>query len=227
MRIITWIKKKGITRSSAREILSRFFTSKWILMSYWTAQKRHSVVRKGDPIRFGTVDLAIEQIVKDQVPGSLAEGGVYQGWMSRFIHDNIPDRQLFLFDTFQGFDKRDKNTESDNRFKDTSEVDVLHYLGNANNIVIRKGYFPETAVGLENEQFCFVMIDFDKYEPVLAALEFFYPRMNRGGFFFIHDYNSPESDWACSKALDTFLTNKLEKPLLIPDAWGTAFFRKL
>ena len=35
------------------------------------------------------------------------------------------------------------------------------------------------------------------------------------------------SDWACSRALNEFLSGKPEKPILIPDAWGTALLRKI
>ena len=171
--------------------------------------------------------MAISQIVHEQIPGSFAEGGVYQGALSKFIHNKVPDRMLYLFDTFEGFDKRDLESGSDGRFRDTSVDFVLKNIGNKENIIIRKGYFPETVQGLEKEQFAFVMIDFDKYEPTLAALHFFYPRVSTGGFIFIHDYSSPESNWACSRALDEFLSNKPEKPILIPDSWGSALFRKL
>jgi len=105
--------------------------------------------------------------------------------------------------------------------------DVLSNIGDTANIVVRRGYFPETAIGLENEEFSFVMVDFDKYEPTLAALEFFYPRVHKGGFIFVHDYNSPESNWGCSRALNLFLSDKPEKPVAIPDSWGTALLRKI
>lgn len=71
------------------------------------------------------------------------------------------------------------------------------------------------------------MIDFDKYDPTMAALSFFYDRVNPGGYVFVHDYNSPESGWACSKALNLFLKDKPEKPIGLPDAGGSAVFRKL
>jgi O-methyltransferase len=71
------------------------------------------------------------------------------------------------------------------------------------------------------------MVDFNKYESTRAALDFFYPRMEHGGFVFVHDYNSPESNWACARALDEFLADKSEKPVPIPDGWGTAVFRKI
>ena len=121
---------------------------------------------------------------------------------------------------------RDSDTTSDSRFKDTSVEDVLSVIGDAANIDVRKGYFPETVQGLGDSKFAFVMIDFDKYEPTVAALEFFYPRMSLGGFIFVHDYNNPESNWAYSRALNEFLADRPEWPIAVPDAWGSVLLRK-
>jgi O-methyltransferase len=226
MSLRNYLRQKGINRNNIIEIFLRSVTSRWFLILYLTSRRRRAIVQTGDPVRYGTVCLAIEQLSKTGVPGSLAECGVYKGLMSKFIHENFPDRMLYLFDTFQGFAIRDSNTKNDDRFKDTSEESVLKCIGDTHNISIRKGLFPETAIGLENERFSFVLIDFDKYESTLEALKFFYPRTNSGGFIFVHDYSSPESVWACSKALNEFLVDKQEKPILIPDSWGTALFRK-
>ena len=226
-RLRDWLKKRGITRANLRWIRIRRIASDWIMTPYLTQQQRRMLVGTGDPIRYGTILLSIEEITRDRIVGSLAECGVYKGSLSKFLHMMLPDRQLFLFDTFEGFDQRDSEAQNDKRFRDTSEQSVLRHIGSTENIIMRKGYFPDTAVGLEQERFALVMIDFDKFEPTLAALTFFYSRTNPGGFIFIHDYSSPESNWACSRALSEFLADKPEKPVCIPDAWGTALFRKL
>lgn len=179
-----------------------------------------------DPVRYGTFMLAIEQLDKGGIAGEIAECGVWRGHLSKFLREQMPQRKLYLFDTFEGFDTRDSLTTGDLRFRDTSVEGVLDYIGDSRNVVVRKGFFPETAVGLEHERFALVVLDFDKYEPTLAGLEFFYEKMNSGGFIFVHDYSNPESDWACSRALNEFLADKPKKPMLIPDAWGSAFFRK-
>ena len=222
-----WLRQKGISRAKLRWFLTRRITSDWLMTPYLTQRQRQMLIESGDPIRYGTLLLSLEQVAKDEIAGSLAECGVYKGSLSKFIHKLLPHRKLFLFDTFQGFDQRDSQAHDDGRFQDTSEQSVFRHIGNTENIIIRKGYFPDTSIGLEQERFAFVMIDFDKYEPTLAALRFFYPRMNSGGFIFVHDYNNNESDWACSRALNEFLADKLEKPICIPDGWGTALFRKV
>lgn len=221
------MRQFGFTRSNLRAQLFQGLATDWLLALYLTRPKRKKLVSTGDPIRYGTIYLSVEQIQKKQIPGSLAECGVYQGKLSKFVHDLLPDRRLYLFDSFQGFNGSDSDSIGDNRFKDTSEQTVLNTLVKAGNVIIRKGFFPSTAAGLEAERFSFVMIDFDKYESTRAALDFFYQRMEQGGFIFVHDYSSPESNWACSRALDEFLTDKSEKPILIPDSGGTAVFRKV
>lgn len=225
-RIKDWLRKKGVP-ASVRWLRMRRIASAWLIIPYFTQQQREMLVRTGDPIRYGALLLALEQVSKDAIPGSLAECGVYKGAVSKFLHEMLPDRKLFLFDTFQGFDKRDTKNNDDERFQDTSVEGVLRYIGNDENIIIRKGYFPDSANLLEEKEFAFVLVDFDKYQPTLAALRLFYPLVSTGGFVVVHDYSNPESEWACSQALNEFLSDKSEKPILIPDAWGTALFRKV
>ena len=57
---------------------------------------------------------------------------------------------------------------------------------------IQEGFmvvFPtETAYGLENEKCVFVNLDFDLYDPILAGLRIFFPKMVKGGVILVHDY---------------------------------------
>ncbi len=179
-----------------------------------------------DYVRYSAIALAINRLQKDGIAGSFAEVGVYQGNTSRMIHRFAPERKLYLFDTFEGFPTEDLEG-SDDRFKDTSVEAMQTILGDLDNVVIRKGYFPETARGLEDETFAFVMLDLDLKKPTLAGLQFFYPRMRPGGYIFAHDYNSPESGWAVSRAVDEFMRDKPEKLIEIPDEWGSIVFRKI
>jgi O-methyltransferase len=71
------------------------------------------------------------------------------------------------------------------------------------------------------------MLDFDLYHSSLYVFRFFYPRLVRGGYFFMHDYNSPESDRAISRAAHEFMHDKPEFLIEIPDYFGTALFRKI
>jgi O-methyltransferase len=94
-------------------------------------------------------------------------------------------------------------------------------------VIFRAGYFPNTAAGLETERFALVLLDFDLYTSAVDAFRFFYSRLVQGAYFFMHDYNNPESDRAISRAAHEFLAGKPERLIEIPDVWGTALFRKV
>ena len=139
-----------------------------------------------------------EMLYEKGIDGSVAEGGVFQGDFAKEINRVFPDRKLYLFDTFSGFDARDVSMELEKGFSNseagrlsaTNENAVLKILPHPELCAIRKGYFPESAEGLDNETFCFVNLDFDLYLPTYAGLEFFAPRMSDGGVILVHDYFS-------------------------------------
>jgi O-methyltransferase len=180
-----------------------------------------------DDVRYSMLALAIQRLDTDKVSGAFAEIGVYRGVTSSFIHRQAPHRPFYLFDTFEGFPEQSLEGAKDMRFKDTSIEGVTTLLGNTTNIEFRKGFFPDTAVGLETEQFALVMLDVDLYQPALDVFAFFYPRMVRGGYFFMHDYNSPESNRAISRAAHEFMADKPELLIETPDYSGSALFRKI
>ena len=118
------------------------------------------------------------------------------------------------------------NPISKKMFTDTSIEGVKKLIAPQNeNITFYQGYFPETIpAGFENRKFAFVHLDADLYEPTLAGLEYFYPRMNPGGFILVHDYNA----WiGARKAVNRFLATKKEKPIPMPDKSGSALIQIL
>lgn len=189
----------------------------------------HSLALVGDYFRYATIGLAIQRILSDDISGSLAEVGVYRGDISRFIHQLAPERVYYLFDTFEGFPRQDlePNVSEDRRFSDTTVKAVLQNIGDTRNTVIKKGQVPDTFQGLEGERFVFVLLDLDLYNPTMCSLGFFYPRLVRGGYLVVHDYNNPESNWACNRAVNEFMRDKTERIIEIADEWGTVLFRKL
>ena len=132
------------------------------------------------------------------MPGVIAELGVFRGDLAWQLNDAMPDRMLYLFDTFEGFDKKDVDIEKSlftsvakpGDFGETTEELVLSRMNYPEKFILRKGHFPETSAGLGNVKFAFVSIDADLYAPTLAGIEFFYPRMSEGGVIVIHDYES-------------------------------------
>jgi O-methyltransferase len=180
-----------------------------------------------DDVRYASLALAIQRLETEKIEGAFAELGVYQGVTSRFIHQQAPDRRLYLFDTFAGFPSHAVEIAEDKRFRDTSQEKVAELIGDLRNVEFRVGCFPKTAAGLERERFALVMLDFDLYRSAVEAFKFFYPRLVPGGYFFMHDFNSQESGCAISRAASEFMADKPEWLVEIPDHWGSAVFRKV
>jgi O-methyltransferase len=218
---------KVTLRVAARRIATLIRAGRSMQFPTYSASVARRVEEYHDSVRYATLALAIQRLEQDQILGAFAEVGVYRGVTSSFIHHQVPERRLYLFDTFEGFSNRDLDGTADERFKDTSQEGVAKLIGDTRNIEFRKGYFPDTAIGLETEKFALVMLDVDLYRPALEVLRFFYPRMVRGGYFFMHDFNSPESDHAISRAAHEFLTDKPELLIEIPDYSGSVLFRKV
>ncbi|MCX6270174.1 MAG: class I SAM-dependent methyltransferase [Bacteroidetes bacterium] len=184
-----------------------------------------------DKVRFFSWWLQVERIRREKVEGSFAELGVYQGDSAYVLHLMDPDRRFHLFDTFGGFEGSDLHLETGeaatytiNHFADTSVERVRQKLGSSRSLVFHEGYFPDTTAGLEKSTFALVNIDADLYQPIKAGLQFFYPRLSRGGAIFIHDYNYK---WeGCRKAVDEFLETIPEHLFFLPDKDGTVLIIK-
>ena len=132
----------------------------------------------------------------NNVSGSIAEVGVYQGDFAKYLNNVFSDNDLYLFDTFEGFDEKDFAFESDESltsaeyFKQVTVNNVLNAMPNPEKCIIKQGYFPETAAGIE-QSFLFVSLDADLYKPTFEGLKYFYPRLVNNGCILVHDYYTP------------------------------------
>lgn len=136
----------------------------------------------------------VEELREKNISGNMAEVGVYKGDFAKYFNRYFPEKKLYLFDTFEGFTNKD-NSDRDTKlssnctFKDTDIKIVLDKMLKTENCIIKQGYFPDTTKGIEDE-FCLVSLDADLYKPIMAGLEYFYPRLVHGGYIFVHDYGN-------------------------------------
>jgi len=175
--------------------------------------------------------LVSDEIRQKQLTGEVAELGVYKGKFARYINGYFPEKKLYLFDTFEGFDERDVSVEKRQNFSsgaqnfsDTSIEAVLKQMPFPEKCIPVKGFFPQTAQGID-EKFVFVSLDADLYEPIYAGLSFFYPRLAKGGYIFIHDFNNDAYKGA-RKAVEEFCNKENIGFVPIPDSGGSAIISK-
>jgi len=188
-------------------------------------------LRRMDYIRMSTLELCANEILSNNVSGNTAELGVYRGDFAKEINSVFPDRKLYLFDTFEGFDSRDVKLEIENSyssgsqdFSGTSVGLVLSKMPFPDNCIVRKGFFPDTAEGI-NDTFCFVSIDADLYKPIIDGLKYFYPKLSKGGYIFVHDYNN-DGYSGVKRAVDEFCRKENISFVPIADVAGTVVISK-
>jgi hypothetical protein len=184
----------------------------------------------GDLGRFYALYLNITHILGDGIPGDFAELGVYRG-NSAIILATLArraGRHVYLFDTFEGFDKRDLqgiDGQSEVGFTRTSLAAVQALVGNE-DVTYVQGFFPESMSKVSMpERIAVAHIDCDLYEPMKAGLKEFYPRLSCGGIMLMHDYSS--GHWpGATLAVNEFFEHLPDKPILLADKCGTAIVRK-
>jgi O-methyltransferase len=183
-----------------------------------------------DKARFYAIWLQIRKLKRDNIPGAFAEVGVYQGETAKMIHEMDTERILHLFDTFEGFAKEDIQLESTSNpnlgtdFSDTSLEQVKKFIDGNANVLFHPGYFPDTTEKLKEEEYAFVHLDADLYQPTLAGLTYFYSRLTPGGLILVHDYNHTWS--GVTKAVDEFIKTIPESLVELPDWQGSVLIIK-
>jgi O-methyltransferase len=201
-------------------------------MYLWPESFMNNELIQDDFVRYMSINLIAAKFRQDRVDGNVAELGVYKGDLSVFLNALFPEKKLYLFDTFEGFAQKDVELEDQNNFSvsdskdfnDTSLKFVMDRMPFPQNIIPRKGYFPESSEGVE-DTFCFVSIDVDLYAPIVSGLDFFYPRLTNGGYIFVHDYNNVRYQGA-KRGVNEFLERTGAKYFLLADFAGSIVITK-
>jgi O-methyltransferase len=226
--IVDWAMDTNLLSKPRRWIrLLAFYIlqkERMILLSYDDAERNHMIdlvneVKGERPILLSDIEaLQVVMWVKSarRIEGEMAEIGVYKGASAKLICEAKGDKTLHLFDTFEGIPEvgeMDSPYFYKGKYAAPME-DVMEYLKGYGHVYFYKGVFPATAKSLEDRVFSFVHVDVDTYDSTLCCLDYFYPRMNPGGFFVIHDYH--EGSRGVKKAVDRFFLDKPEPIIEMP-----------
>jgi O-methyltransferase len=224
----------GALAKGTNYLIGRFLRKKKIFIGsslFYLDRERDIDKNYFDYIRLATLELVSHEIDRKKLEGSVAELGVYKGKFARYLNQYFPDRLLYLFDTFEGFDNRDIIREKQNNFSsgdqdfsNTSVEEVLQLMPHPQKCKPVKGFFPESAKDIE-DRFVFVSLDTDLYEPIYNGLVFFYPRLVNGGYIFVHDFNN-DAYKGTRQAVEKFCLEIKINYLPIPDLGGSVIIVK-
>jgi O-methyltransferase len=184
-----------------------------------------AVVPQPSPAPTGAANINIIFRLVDctrSLSGDIAECGVHRGAsiipIAIYLRQNGISKTVYGFDSFQGFDR---SIDYDLGLHGAENADKV--LGAFSNTSVRLVLNKAEGLGVDsinfedsfsqfpkNVQFCFVHLDVNLYSSYKPCMEFFYPRMVKGGVILLDEYNDPP--WpGCNLALDEFLADKPEQ----------------
>lgn len=141
----------------------------------------------------------------DRAPaGDFAELGVYKGGVAFYMATKC-NHLVHLYDTFTGIPEVESSIDNHKvgDFSDTTLAAVQELLKDFFHVVYHVGIFPDTIDANDDRSFAFVHLDGDTYSSAKEGLNYFFPRLVRGGIIVLDDYN-----WhmcpGIAKAVDEF-----------------------
>jgi O-methyltransferase len=158
------------------------------------------------------------------ITGCVVECGVWKGGMSAGIADLLgPERQYFLFDSFQGLPPikevdgtRIKEWQEaqadphspryiDNCAANEEEADRAMKMSLATHYKLIKGWFEDTVPSFRAPaSIAILRLDGDLYESTEVCLKYLYPQLAVGGLVIVDDYDPWDG---CARALHEFLAD--------------------
>lgn len=210
-----------ISRSPIGFAIQRLFSSiEFKFMGYYHDKKTMNlmkqIISEDRPFLLKPSELFfVYSFAKNQtsIEGDYAEVGVFKGATAKAICESKGNKQLHLFDTFEGLPEVDKiDTKYKTKMWKSDFQKVKHKLQRYPHVHIYKGLFPETGNFIQNKKFAFVHLDVDIYKSTKDCLEFFYDKMSKGGIIISHDYHAQ----GVKKAFDEFFKDKNEQIIQLP-----------
>jgi O-methyltransferase len=147
------------------------------------------------------------------------EAGVYRGGTSAFIvlaTEKLESaaKKHYAIDTFSGHAHQDLSSidvHTAGLFSDNSIADVeLFFCGISDRVEIIAGRLDAIENKILKEEFSFVHLDMDIFEPTCEYLRFIDDRLLRGGVIIVDDYMAPKCP-GIKKSVDEFLAIKSKK----------------
>jgi hypothetical protein len=174
--------------------------------------------------RFYSLIENVQHVLRQGVQGDVAECGCWRGHSSYMIAKTLGaggfNSTFHIFDSFEGglseLGKEDQNARGplppeEVKFQKesfaSSEEQVGQVLAPFPFVRLYAGWIPDRFPEVKDAKFRFVHIDVDLYQPTVDSLNFFFPRLERGGVMTFDDYGMSQFP-GTKQAVDEYLSDK-------------------
>ena len=189
--------------------------------------------------RLDNLQMCIENVITDAVPGDLIETGVWKGGSTIFMRGALKaygdsSRRIWVADSFQGLPPPNpKQYPADDgdihhtieTLRVTEEMVRQNFAAYGlldDKIMFLKGWFRDTLPTAPIEHLAVIRLDGDMYESTMDALQNLYKKLSFGGYVIVDDYCIE----SCRKAITDFrIANDIKDAIIDIDGTG-AFWRR-
>ncbi len=186
--------------------------------------------------RLDSLQMMVETVLKENVPGDFLEAGVWRGGASIFMRALLDlggdlDRKVHVADSFQGLPPPKLDQDKDLNFHLDATLSVgldvvrSHFARFGlldERVRFLPGWFEDTLKDPEPRKLAILRADGDLYKSTIDILDNLYHRVAPGGFVIIDDYDAIP---ACRLATEDFRrAHGIDHPIETID-WTGAYWR--
>jgi hypothetical protein len=189
--------------------------------------------------RLDNLHQALDSVIAENVPGDVIETGVWRGGATIFMRGylavhGIKDRIVWVADSFRGLPAPSLAQDAEYDFRAQaypqlaiSRADVQELFERydlmADSVRFLEGWFKDTLATSPIDRLAILRLDGDLYESTMDALSPLYPKVSRGGWIIVDDYNILEP---CRRAVNDYRQSHGITAPLQPIDWTAVYWRK-
>lgn len=190
--------------------------------------------------RMDNVQLCVEAVLRDDIPGDLIETGVWRGGATILMRGILKaygdqERVVWLADSFEGLPLPDPHRypadagDPHHRFTGL-QVGVEQVKHNFqryglldDRVQFLVGWFEDTLPNAPIERLSVLRLDGDMYSSTMQAISALYPKLSAGGFCIVDDYGNVPG---CKRAIHDYRAAQgIDDEIIDIDGFG-AYWRK-
>ncbi|MCW1908441.1 MAG: TylF/MycF family methyltransferase [Candidatus Saccharibacteria bacterium] len=159
----------------------------------------------------------LSAVISRGVIGDVVELGCYEGTAAlhemRLIRQLASDKQLWLYDSFEGLPEKSladfspAGTQFTTGALRTSKQKLIHNFKKAGLPLpkVKKAWFKDLKTDDLPDKICFAFLDGDYYDSIIQSLRLVWPKLSPGATVIVDDYQN-EALPGAARAVNTWLS---------------------